>query len=118
MDSRLGWAILSGSFGLAFGALCALVYLPVGGFRMFAVDVYKRQGRVFSVFENPNAFAEVLVMLIPLAAALVLCSKSVWGRLGALCAAGVGIMALGMTYSRASWIGAVVSAAVLSLIHI
>ena len=69
-------------------------------------------GRVFSVFENPNAFAEVLVMLIPLAAALVLCSKSVWGRLGALCAAGVGIMALGMTYSRASWIGAVVSAAV------
>ena len=24
MDSRLGWAILSGSFGLAFGALCAL----------------------------------------------------------------------------------------------
>ena len=37
MDSRLGWAILSGGFGLAFGALCALVYLPVGGFRMFAV---------------------------------------------------------------------------------
>ena len=36
MDSRLGWAILSGGFGLAFGALCALVYLPVGGFRMFA----------------------------------------------------------------------------------
>ena len=34
MDSRLGWAILSGSFGLAFGALCALVYLPVGGFRI------------------------------------------------------------------------------------
>ena len=69
-------------------------------------------GRVFSVFENPNAFAEVLVMLLPLAVALVLCSRSWWGRLGALCAAGVGAAALGMTYSRASWIGAAFAAAV------
>ena len=69
-------------------------------------------GRVFSVFENPNAFAEVLVMLIPLAVALLFCSKSIWGKLGALCAAGVGIASLGMTYSRASWIGLVVAAAV------
>ena len=69
-------------------------------------------GRVFSVFENPNAFAEVLVMLLPLAAALVLCSRSWWGRLAALCAAAVGAAALGMTYSRASWIGAAFAAAV------
>lgn len=67
-------------------------------------------GRVFSVFENPNAFAEVLVMLIPLAAALLLCSKSGWGRFGALCALGAGVLALGMTYGRASWIGCAVSA--------
>ena len=66
-------------------------------------------GRVFAVFENPNAFAEVLVMLIPLGAALLLCSKSFWGRLGALCALGAGVAALGMTYGRASWIGAAVS---------
>lgn len=69
-------------------------------------------GRVFSVFENPNAFAEVLVMLVPLAVALALCSKSLWGRLGALCAAALGTVALGMTYSRASYIGLVVAAAV------
>lgn len=36
MESRVGWAVLSGAFGLAFGALCALVYLPVGGWQMFA----------------------------------------------------------------------------------
>ena len=36
MESRLGWALLSGAYGLSFGALCALVYLPVGGWRMFA----------------------------------------------------------------------------------
>ncbi|MEG1857562.1 MAG: hypothetical protein RR216_02390 [Pseudoflavonifractor sp.] len=33
MDARLGWAILSGAFGLAFGALCAPVYLVVGGWK-------------------------------------------------------------------------------------
>lgn len=67
-------------------------------------------GRVFSVFENPNAFAEVLVMLLPLAVALLLCSRSFWGRAGALCALCTGVAALGMTYSRASWIGAAVAA--------
>lgn len=30
MRSALGWAILSGLFGLLFGALCALIYLPMG----------------------------------------------------------------------------------------
>ncbi len=33
MESPLGWAILSGAFGLAFGALCELVYLPIIGWR-------------------------------------------------------------------------------------
>ena len=31
MDSVLGWAIVSGAFGLSFGALCAIPYLFVGG---------------------------------------------------------------------------------------
>ena len=31
MESRLGWAALSGGFGLLFGALCALVYWLSGG---------------------------------------------------------------------------------------
>lgn len=69
-------------------------------------------GRVFAFYENPNAFAEVLVLLLPLALALLLGSRSLWGKLGALCALGAGVLSLGMTYSRASWIGAVVSVAV------
>lgn len=31
MEHPLGWAILSGAFGLSFGFLCALVYLFFGG---------------------------------------------------------------------------------------
>lgn len=73
-------------------------------------------GRVFSVFENPNAFAEVLVMLLPLGIALLLASRARWGKLAALCAIGLGVASLGMTYSRASWIGLVVAAGVFVLL--
>lgn len=31
MESPLGWAVLSGCFGLLFGALCAIVYWIAGG---------------------------------------------------------------------------------------
>lgn len=66
-------------------------------------------GRVFSFFDNPNAFGEVLLLLLPLALALLLCSRGMVGRLLALCALGLGSMALAMTYSRASWIGLVIA---------
>lgn len=66
-------------------------------------------GRVFAVFDNPNAFAEVLVMLLPLAAALVVGSKTWKGRMAALAPLGLGVVALAMTYGRASYIGFVVS---------
>lgn len=62
-------------------------------------------GRVYSVFDNPNAFAEVLVMLLPVVLALVLCSKHWISRIAALGIFGVGVIALVMTYSRASWVG-------------
>lgn len=69
-------------------------------------------GRVYSVFENPNAFAEVLVLLIPLAVALMLGSRGWAGRIGGAIAALTGVAAILMTYSRASWIGLAVAALV------
>lgn len=62
-------------------------------------------GRVESYFDNPNTFAEVLILLLPLVLALILCAKH---RVSKVMAAGifvVGAAALGMTYSRASWVG-------------
>lgn len=67
-------------------------------------------GRVFSVFENPNAFGEVLVLLIPLAVGLMFASRGWAGRLLGLVGAGLGTVALVMTYSRAGWIGLAVAA--------
>lgn len=62
-------------------------------------------GRVFSVFDNPNAFGEVLVILLPVVLALVFCSKHFVSRVAALGVFCIGAVALIMTYSRAGWIG-------------
>lgn len=69
-------------------------------------------GRVFSFYDNPNAFAEMLVMLIPVGAALLLGSKKRTCRAAGLLCAGLGSAALIMTYCRASWIGLTVAAVV------
>ena len=61
--------------------------------------------RVLSFFDNPNTFAEVLLLLLPLTLALVLCSKRLFWKLLASAALVLGITALGMTYCRAAWIG-------------
>lgn len=62
-------------------------------------------GRVESYFDNPNTFAEVLILLLPLVLALILCSRHVVSKLMACGVFLVGVVALGMTYSRASWVG-------------
>lgn len=62
-------------------------------------------GRVDSFFDNPNTFAQVLILLLPLALGLALCAKRPVLRLAALGSFAVGVAALGMTYSRASWVG-------------
>ena len=70
-------------------------------------------GRVESYFDNPNTFAEVLILLLPLVVALVLCSRHWISRLAACGVLAVGAAALGMTYSRASWVGIACAMAVL-----
>lgn len=69
-------------------------------------------GRVYSFFDNPNNFAEVLVMLIPLAGALTLNAKGWRGRLAGLFCLGASVAAIGMTYSRSSWLGLVLAVVV------
>lgn len=64
-------------------------------------------GRIYSFYENPNAFGEVLVLLIPVAVALMLCSRRWLGRFWGFLSAALGIVALAMTYSRAGWVGMV-----------
>ena len=54
-------------------------------------------GRVWSFYENPNTFAEVLLLLIPVAIAYMLCSKGWLGRFLGFFSAAVGCVAMAMT---------------------
>lgn len=62
-------------------------------------------GRVYSFFDNPNTFAQVLILLLPLALALMLSSRHLVCKVAAAGIFGIGAVALAMTYSRASWVG-------------
>ena len=66
-------------------------------------------GRVFAFYENPNAFGEVLLLLLPLSFALILCARTWWAKTLALFSTVLGCGAIAMTYSRAAWIGLVVA---------
>ncbi len=62
--SALFWSILSGFFGLAFGALCALPYLIAGG--IGAAFAYWTSGLLFDVTHCIGNFAVCFVLFHPL----------------------------------------------------
>lgn len=101
---------------LAGGAVCVLVSSLYGVYqRIQGVEVNRSYvdlkvnagmpGRVESFFDNANTFCEILLLLLPLTAALVLCSRHLYSKLIAGGIVVVGVAAAGMTYSRASWVG-------------
>ena len=73
-------------------------------------------GRVFSFFENPNAFANILVFFTPLMTAMIFFSDKWWQRAGFTAAAGLCCLALIMTYSRGGWLSLAFSIFVLMLL--
>ena len=64
MRSPLGWGVLSGAFGLLFGALCAPVYLFSGG-ALFALNWWL-SGIPFDLLHCAGNFALALVLFVPL----------------------------------------------------
>ena len=64
MESALGWALLSGCFGLLFGALCALVYWISGGWA--AAVSWWMAGIPLDLVLGGGNFAIALVLFKPL----------------------------------------------------
>lgn len=62
-------------------------------------------GRIYGFFDNPNNFAEMLEMLIPLDLGLLLTARGWRQRLASLAALAPCLAAIGLTYSRSGWIG-------------
>jgi putative inorganic carbon (HCO3(-)) transporter len=79
------------------------------------LDVNVVATRVFATFDNPNFYAEFLVLLFAVTLALVLTEK--WrGRVIGLPLLGLQAIVLGLTYTRASWLALAVGLAVTVLI--
>ena len=64
MESSLGWAILAAVFGLAFGALCGIVDVFIGGFA-YAVTKWI-SGIPFDLLHCGGNFAITIVLWKPL----------------------------------------------------
>lgn len=64
MESTLGWAVFSGSFGLLFGALCAPVDLLIGGAGYAAAKWIS--GIPFDIAHCAGNFVIALVMFRPM----------------------------------------------------
>jgi len=69
-------------------------------------------GRIYSFFDNANAFAGILVMAMPLTYALALNAETWYGRAAALISLLLCGLALAQTYSRGGYIGFVVTVVV------
>lgn len=61
--------------------------------------------RVYSTFANPNVLGEYFLLVLPLAAALVLTSRTWGGRIFWLGCGGVTMLCLLLTYSRGCYLG-------------
>lgn len=64
MERPLGWAVLSGAFGLLFGALCAPVDIFVGGASYAAAKW--ASGIPFDIAHCAGNFVIALVLFVPL----------------------------------------------------
>lgn len=64
MQSSLGWALLSGTFGLTFGALCGIVDIFIGGFG-YALAKWV-SGIPFDISHCVGNFLLALILFTPL----------------------------------------------------
>ncbi|MGM0378130.1 MAG: O-antigen ligase family protein [Bacillota bacterium] len=64
--------------------------------------------RVFSTFENPNLFAEYLIMILPIIYSLFFIVKSNFEKIILLTITFVLFISLIFTYSRGGWIGCII----------
>lgn len=69
-------------------------------------------GRVFSTFDNPNNYAEFLVLTMPLCFAYCLMQKAGWMRRISCLLSLLPVGALLMTYSRSGWVSFALAMAV------
>lgn len=119
-ENKLIWLIRLSAVGLAIGCLYALYQNYVG---VEADEVLTdltlhsyMPGRVYSFFENPNSYANILVFFAPLMLCMSVYSKRPLERLAFLAIFLLCGLALLMTYSRGGWLALAFAIFVLMLL--
>lgn len=106
---KLDWLITLVLIGLtvasAFGVYQGIVGVPVVASQQDMILNAGMPGRVYSFFDNPNNFAEVLLMFTPLTFAAFLNAKTWRGKVGAVVCFALSLASLGYTLSRSCWLG-------------
>ncbi|MEG0765088.1 MAG: O-antigen ligase family protein [Pseudoflavonifractor sp.] len=95
-----------------YGCYQGIVGVPVVANQQDLILNEGMPGRVFSFFDNPNNFAEILVMLMPFLLALFLNADTWRGKALAVVAMVPCVAAIGFTLSRSGWIGLALAVAV------
>ncbi|MCL2873811.1 MAG: O-antigen ligase family protein [Defluviitaleaceae bacterium] len=97
-----------------FTALYGMYRLHMGiEIRLEFIDTAMSMGaaRLYSTMDNPNNYAEFLIMILPIIIGAVFSLKSDFLRLVIVGSAAVGLLALVLTSSRSAYLSAVIGAA-------
>lgn len=71
--------------------------------------------RVFSIIGSPNLFGSLIVMIAPMAAAMIYYCKRIWMKMLFTAVTGIMCLCLLFTFSRGAWVGIVVAVVIFSL---
>ncbi len=74
-------------------------------------------GRVYSTFDNPNNFAEAIVLILPFVYALIICSEKKISKLIFLFVFAICAIALAMSYSRSCYVAFAIATFVFALLY-
>lgn len=105
----LALAVAGLTISALYGCYQGVIGVPVIANQQDMLVNADMPGRVYSFFDNPNNFAELLIMLLPFTFALFLNAKSLGGKIAAVFSAVVSLISLGFTLSRSCWIGMVLA---------
>ncbi len=119
LNSVSSWDVLK---RIVIGAAASGVLVSLYGFYQYVnkdaysgawvdSDMFDIAFRAYSTLGNPNVLGTYFLLVIPFAVALLFTAKSLRGRLLWLCAAGVMLLCLVITYSRGCYLGILFAAA-------
>ncbi len=91
--------------GGLYGVYQSIVGVPLKSWQVDLVQNEGIPGRIYSLYENPNNFAELIVLIFPFFIAVFMYTKNIYVKLLSLGCAATLAVSMVFTMSRSGWIG-------------